>query len=30
VTYRYTVTALDDARRPNESTPSNEVMLTLP
>jgi predicted small lipoprotein YifL len=30
VTYRYTVTALDDARRPNESTPSNEVTLTLP
>src|SRR5262249_57277139 len=30
VTYRYTVTALDNARQPNESTPSNEVTLTLP
>lgn len=30
VTYRYTVTALDDARSANESTPSNEVTLTLP
>jgi predicted small lipoprotein YifL len=30
LTYRYTVTALDDARRPNESPPSNEVTLTLP
>ena len=30
VTYRYTVTALDNARSPNESTPSNEVTLTLP
>ena len=30
VTYRYTVTALDNARRSNESRPSNEVTLTLP
>jgi predicted small lipoprotein YifL len=29
-TYRYTVTALDNARRPNESAPSNEVTVTLP
>jgi predicted small lipoprotein YifL len=29
-TYRYTVTAIDNARRPNESAPSNEVTVTLP
>jgi predicted small lipoprotein YifL len=29
-TYRYAVTALDSARRPNESAPSNEVTVTLP
>ena len=29
-TYRYTVTAIDNARRPNESVPSNEVTITLP
>jgi hypothetical protein len=28
VTYRYVVTAIDDARRPNESAPSNEVTVT--
>jgi len=29
-TYRYAVTAIDDARQPNESTPSNEVTVALP
>jgi predicted small lipoprotein YifL len=29
-TYRYAVTAVDNARRPNESAPSNEVTVTLP
>jgi predicted small lipoprotein YifL len=29
-TYRYAVTAIDDARKPNESAPSNEVTVTLP
>jgi predicted small lipoprotein YifL len=29
-TYRYTVTAIDDAHRPNESAPSNQVTVTLP
>lgn len=29
-TYRYVVTALDRARRPNESAPSNEVGVTIP
>jgi hypothetical protein len=29
-TYRYAVTAIDNARRPNESVPSNEVTVTLP
>jgi predicted small lipoprotein YifL len=30
VTYRYTVTAIDNARQPNESAPSNTVAVTLP
>jgi predicted small lipoprotein YifL len=29
-TYRYAVTAIDNARTPNESPPSNEVTVTLP
>jgi predicted small lipoprotein YifL len=29
-TYRYAVTAIDNARMPNESAPSNEVTVTLP
>jgi fibronectin type 3 domain-containing protein len=29
-TYRYAVTALDNALRPNESAPSDEVTATLP
>jgi len=29
-TYRYTVTAIDNARRPNESASSNEVTVTTP
>jgi hypothetical protein len=29
-TYRYTVTAIDDARKPNESPRSNEVTISTP
>jgi hypothetical protein len=30
VTYRYAVSAIDNARRPNESAPSEEVAVTIP